>query len=143
MENGQISNLTFLALIPVESPELIESITNENEYNQDPSKPIVFGGVIFENLGSKEPLTDLNYTLRLGTEHVQRLSNFLFMPYSFSGPQRNGEEYSMFCSLQTLIDLAFIQISTGEQLLISDITSSPLALLSQLKWVSLSYLVDP
>ena len=143
MENGRISNLTFLALIPVESPELIESITNENEYNQDPSKTIVFGGVIFESLGSKEPLTDLNYTLRLGTEHVQRLSNFLFMPYSFSGPQRNGEEYSMFCSLQTLIDLAFIQISTGEQLLISDITSSPLSLLSQLKWVSLSYLIDP
>ena len=93
--------------------------------------------------GSSGSFNDLNYTLRLGTEHVQRLSNFLFMPYSFSGPQRNGEEYSMFCSLQTLIDLAFIQISTGEQLLISDITSSPLALLSQLKWVSLSYLVDP
>lgn len=119
----------------MESPDLIESITNENDYVQDPLKPIVFGGVIFENLGSGGPLVDLNYTLRLSTEHVQRLSNFLFMPYSFSGPQRNGEEYNMFCSLQTLIDLAFIQITTGETLLLDNTTSSPLAFISQLKWV--------
>ena len=59
------------------------------------------------------------------------------MPYSFSGPQRNGEDYSMFCSLQTLIDLAFIQIATGETLLLGNITSSsPLAFISNLKWVS-------
>ena len=69
----------------MESPDLIESITNENDYVQDPLKPIVFGGVIFENLEADG--ADLNYTLRLATEHVQRLSNFLFMPYSFSGPQ--------------------------------------------------------
>ena len=118
----------------MESPDLIESITNENDYVQDPLKPIVFGGVIFENL---EAGADLNYTLRLATEHVQRLSNFLFMPYSFSGPQRNGEEYAMFCSLQTLIDLAFIQISTGETLLLDSNASSPLAFISQLKWVGI------
>lgn len=117
------------------SAELIESITNENDYVQDPLKPVVFGGVIFESLRSGEPPTDLNYTLRLGTEYVQRLSNFLFMPYTFSGPQRNGEEYSMFCSLQTLIDLAFIQITTGETLLLDNTTSSPFAYISQLKWV--------
>ena len=134
--------MNFLALVPVANQDLIESITNENDYVQDPLKPIVFGGVIFENLQAGEPLKDLNYTLRLSTEYVQRLSNFLFMPYSFSGPQRNGEDYSMFCSLQTLIDLAFIQIATGETLLLGNITSSsPLAFISKIKWVSIWPLV--
>ena len=84
-------------------PSLIESVTNENAYNQDENKQIVFGGVLFHQTEA-----GLNYTLRLATEHVQRLSNFLFMPYSFSGPQRNGDQYNTFCSFQTLIGMPII-----------------------------------
>ena len=84
-------------------PSLIESVTNENAYNQDEDKQIVFGGVLFHQTEA-----GLNYTLRLATEHVQRLSNFLFMPYSFSGPQRNGDQYNTFCSFQTLIGMPII-----------------------------------
>ena len=91
------------ATVPVAKPSLIESVTNENAYNQDEDKQIVFGGVLFH-----ETEAGLNYTLRLATEHVQRLSNFLFMPYSFSGPQRNGDQYNTFCSFQTLIGMPII-----------------------------------
>ena len=61
------------------------------------------------------------------------------MPYSFSGPQRNGEEYSTFCALQTLIDLAYIELATGEELLLKNATedTSPFLLLQNLKWVKI------
>ena len=38
-------------------------MANENSYNQDPTKPVVFGGVVFpENFTSS---SNLSYTLRL------------------------------------------------------------------------------
>ena len=125
----------ILGSVPVESEDQIESITNENSYNQDKSKPVIFGGVVFNNL--KEPLENLNYTLRLDTDYVQRLSNFLFLPYTFSGPQRHGDEYSSFCAFQTLIDLAYIELVTGEELLIknSSLIQSPLDFIQNLNWV--------
>ena len=67
-----------------------------------------------------QELKDLNYTLRLSTDYTQRLTNFLFMPYTFAGPQRNGDEYETFSAFQTLIDLSYIEQVTGETLLIKD-----------------------
>ena len=118
----------------VDDPEKIETMANENDYNQDPNQTIVFGGVIFQNMQDETALTNINYTLRLRTEFVQRLSNFLFMPYTFSGPQRWGDEYNVFCSLQTLIDLSYMELVTGEKLLIRE-ASNPADLLRDLKWV--------
>ena len=122
-------------MTPVDDPEQIESITNENSYNQDPSLPLVFGGVVFDNDGSGDLNKQLNYTLRLSTDFTQRLSNFLFMPYSFSGPQNNGEDYDLFCSFQTLIDLTFIEKVTGETIIPSGIAS-----ITSLNWVNLNIL---
>ena len=57
-------------------------------------------------------------------------TEFLFLPYQFSGPQRNPSAYALFTALQTLVDLAYTQVSppartllqmvTGEKLLITD-----------------------
>ena len=125
----------FSGITPVDELSKIETITNENSYNQDPSKPIVFGGVVFHDMGAGD-LKNLNYTLRLDTEYVQRLSNFLYMPYNFAGPQRWGEDYNIFCSLQTFIDLAYIQTITGETLLItSDNPLQAFSDFSSLDWV--------
>ena len=121
----------------VDDPEKIETMANENDYDQNPNQTVVFGGVIFQSITDESALTNINYTLRLRTEFVQRLSNFLFMPYTFSGPQRWGEEYNLFCSLQTLIDLSYMEFVTGEKLLIKDVTN-PTDLLRDLKWVKLS-----
>lgn len=121
-------------MVAVDDPEKIETMANENDYNQDPNQTIVFGGVIFQNMQDETALTNINYTLRLRTEFVQRLSNFLFMPYTFSGPQRWGDEYNLFCSLQTLIDLSYMELVTGEKLLIRE-ASNPADLLRDLKWV--------
>ena len=123
-------------MVAVDDPEKIETMANENDYNQDPNQTIVFGGVIFQNMQDETALTNINYTLRLRTEFVQRLSNFLFMPYTFSGPQRWGDEYNLFCSLQTLIDLSYMELVTGEKLLIRE-ASNPADLLRDLKWVKL------
>ena len=123
-------------MVSVDDPEKIETMANENDYNQDPNATIVFGGVIFQNIQDETPLTNINYTLRLRTEFVQRLSNFLFMPYTFSGPQPWGSEYNLFCSLQTLIDLSYMESVTGEKLLIRNVTN-PTDLLRDLKWVKL------
>ena len=120
----------------VDDPGKIETMANENDYNQDPNQTIVFGGVIFQNIQDETALTNINYTLRLRTEFVQRLSNFLFMPYTFSGPQNWGSQYNLFCSLQTLIDLSYMEFVTGEKLLIRDVTN-PTDLLKDLKWVKL------
>ena len=121
-------------MVAVDDPEKIETMANENDYNQDPNQTIVFGGVIFQNMQDETALTNINYTLRLRTEFVQRLSNFLFMPYTFSGPQRWGDEYNLFCSLQTLIDLSYMELVTGEKLLIRE-ASNPADLLRDLNWV--------
>ena len=123
------NNDPILDVTPVDNPDDIESIANENSYNQDPSLPLVFGGVVFNNVGSGD-IKKLNYTLRLSTDFTQRLSNFLFMPYSFSGPQNNGEDYDLFCSFQTLIDLTFIEKVTGETLIPTGIAS-----ITNLNWV--------
>ena len=122
------------AEVGVDDPEKIETMANENEYDQNTNQTLVFGGVIFDNIKDESSLKNINYTLRLRTEFVQRLSNFLFMPYTFSGPQSWGSEYNMFCSLQTLIDLSYMEYVTGEKLLIRDVTN-PLDL--DLKWVKL------
>ena len=95
-------------MVGVDDPEKIETMANENEYDQNPNQTLVFGGVIFDNIKDESSLKNINYTLRLRTEFVQRLSNFLFMPYSFSGPQRNGDQYNTFCSFQTLIGMPII-----------------------------------
>ena len=121
-------------MVAVDDPEKIETMANENDYNQDPNQTIVFGGVIFQNMQDETALTNINYTLRLRTEFVQRLSNFLFMPYTFSGPQNWGSQYNLFCSLQTLIDLSYMEFVTGEKLLIRE-ASNPADLLRDLKWV--------
>ena len=109
-------------------------MANENDYNEDPSQPIVFGGVIFQSIKDETALRDVNYTLRLRTEFVQKFSQFLFMPYTFSGPQNWASEYNLFCSLQTLIDLSLIEQLTGEKLLIRNVTN-PTDILNSLKWV--------
>ena len=121
-------------MVGVDDPEKIETMANENEYDQNTNQTLVFGGVIFDNIKDESSLKNINYTLRLRTEFVQRLSNFLFMPYTFSGPQSWGSEYNMYCSLQTLIDLSYMEYVTGEKLLIRDVTN-PLDL--DLKWVKL------
>ena len=121
-------------MVGVDDPDKIETMANENDYDQNPNQTIVFGGVIFENIKDNSSLRNFNYTLRLRTEFVQRLSNFLFMPYSFSGPQSWGSEYNMFCSLQTLIDLSYIEFVTGEKVMIN---STNLSDLRNLKWVKL------
>ena len=121
-------------MVGVDDPEKIETMANENEYDQNPNQTLVFGGVIFDNIKDESSLKNINYTLRLRTEFVQRLSNFLFMPYTFSGPQSWGSEYNMFCSLQTLIDLSYIEFVTGEKVMIN---STNLSDLRNLKWVEL------
>ena len=120
-------------MVGVHDPEKIETMANENDYDQNPNQTVVFGGVIFQSIKDESPLTNINYTLRLRTEFVQRLSNFLFMPYTFSGPQNWGSEYDLFCSLQTLLDLSYMEYVTGEKLLIKEF-SGP-ADLRDLKWV--------
>ena len=91
---------------------------------------------MFQNLTEGQELKDLNYTLRLSTEYTQRLTNFLFMPYTFAGPQRNGDEYEAFSAFQTLIDLSYIEQVTGEKLLLKESDLSPLGLLTlDFKWV--------
>ena len=83
-----------------------------------------------------QELKDLNYTLRLSTDYTQRLTNFLFMPYTFAGPQRNGDEYETFSAFQTLIDLSYIEQVTGETLLIKDPNLSTFQLLTlDFNWV--------
>ena len=111
-------------------------MANENDYNSNSSQSIVFGGVIFQSINDESDLKNINYTLRLRTEFVQKLSNFLYMPYSFSGPQAWGQQYDLFCSLQTLIDLSYMEAVTGEKLLIRNFTS-PSDIFSSLKWVKL------
>ena len=158
-------------MLGVNDSSLIEIMTNENSFNQDPTKPVVFGGVVFENMQryaeiyiviiyihayfsskSNESLPDLDYTLRLGSSFGQKFSEFLFFPYQFSGPQvntnliniifisyfqPNGGAYSMFCALQTLIDLSYTQLVTGEQLLITTPVTDISDLLSlNISWVS-------
>ena len=50
-------------MVGVDSEQDIEVMANENSYDQDPSKPVVFGGVVFpEDFSST---TNLSYTLRL------------------------------------------------------------------------------
>ena len=46
----------------MESPEKIESIANENYYDQDKDKSLVYGGVVFNE--AQDPINNLNYTLR-------------------------------------------------------------------------------
>ena len=121
-------------MVGVDDPEKIETLANENDYNQDPTQPIVFGGVIFQNIKDESALTNINYTLRLRTEFVQKFSQFLFMPYTFSGPQTWGSQYNLFCSLQTIIDLSYMEYVTGEKLLIRNVTN-PADILQDLKWV--------
>ena len=41
---------SFLAVLGVNDSSLIETITNENSFDKDPAKPVVFGGVLFENM---------------------------------------------------------------------------------------------
>ena len=120
----------------MDDPEKIETMANENDYNEDPSQPIVFGGVIFQSIKDETALRNVNYTLRLRTEFVQKFSQFLFMPYSFSGPQSWATEYNLFCSLQTLIDLSLMEQITGEKLLIRNVTN-PTDILKDLKWVGI------
>ena len=38
-------------------------------------------------------------------------TEFLFLPYQFSGPQRNPSAYALFTALQTLVELAYTQVS--------------------------------
>ena len=93
---------------------------------------------MFQNITEGQELKDLNYTLRLSTEYTQRLTNFLFMPYTFAGPQRNGDEYEAFSAFQTLIDLSYIEQVTGKKLLLKESDLSPLGLLTlDFKWVNL------
>ena len=94
-------NIIFSGIVGVDDPEKIETMANENDYNSNSSQSIVFGGVIFQSINDESDLKNINYTLRLRTEFVQKLSNFLYMPYSFSGPQAWGQQYDLFCSLQT------------------------------------------
>ena len=125
----------LVAVVGVDDPEKIESMANENEYNNDPTQPIVFGGVIFQSVQDESALTNVNYTLRLRSEFVQKFSQFLFMPYTFSGPQTWATQYNLFCALQTLIDLSYMEQVTGEKLLIRNVTN-PADILKDLKWVN-------
>ena len=34
----------------MDDPEKIETMANENEYDQNPNQTLVFGGVIFDNI---------------------------------------------------------------------------------------------
>ena len=50
-------------MVGVDSEQDIEVMANENSYDQDPSKPVVFGGVVFPDDFSST--SNLSYTLRL------------------------------------------------------------------------------
>jgi len=116
-----LSDAGTFSVIGVNDSSLIETMTNENSYNQDTTKPVVFGGVVFENMNLRADGSqpDLDYTLRLGSTFGQKYSEFLFFPYQFSGPQPNGEQYNVFSAFQTLIDLSYTQLVTGVNLLVT------------------------
>jgi len=137
----KVEHAGTFSVLGVNDSSLIETITNENSFDKDPAKPVVFGGVLFENmqgLQATDSLPDLDYTLRLGSSYTQQFSEFLFFPYQFSGPQKNGNQYLVFSALQTLIDLSYTQEVTGEQLLLT----TPITSITDLSKLNISWMVS-
>ena len=65
-------------------------------------------------------------------KNFQAWTDFLYFPYELAGPQHGtGDVYGTFTSIQTLLDLSYTELKTGEKLLPT--TESPI------EWLGLKY----
>ena len=86
------------------------------------------GGVVFEpgfRMGGDGSFPQLNYTIRLGPEFgsfTELFTLLLFPAFQLPGPGFSGVFYEEFIKFQNMIDLAYIEILTGETLLPESVT---------------------
>ena len=117
----------FLAINGVENEEqLLEEYdlwTNlPNEDENGTYKHAFLGGVLFEDFtyGPSGEIPNLKYKLRLNPRSVQTETDYLFASLDFAGPGDGREQYGDFALIQTLIDLAYMEMNGQEGLLPSN-----------------------
>ncbi len=95
----------------------------------------MLGGIVFhqdfryqaEDGGAAPPqerserIPTLDYTIRLSPEFVNTDTELLFPVFQLSGPGYSGELYADFVKFQNLVDMAYVEIVTGEKVFPDDL----------------------
>lgn len=94
----------------------------------------LFGGVVFPQdfdfLDPGQTVPELRYTLRFGYQFSNSLTELIYPIFQLSGPGNAWNNYADFVLFQNLIDLAYIEVATGERMLPRTIGE-----LGAMKWV--------